>query len=76
MPTWYEIDACGSPALPWLFLTWPNNVLKIQVQLIGVSVNHMPWLVVQEFMRFGDLRNVLTVRHLQQRVGKKGVPIA
>jgi hypothetical protein len=29
------------------------------VRLIGVSVNHMPWLVVQEFMRFGDLRNVL-----------------
>ncbi len=30
-----------------------------QVRLVGVSVNHAPWLVVQEFLKFGDLRNVL-----------------
>ena len=29
------------------------------VRLVGVSVNHMPWLVVLEFMRYGDLRNLV-----------------
>jgi hypothetical protein len=29
------------------------------MRLVGVSVNHMPWLVVLEFMRYGDLRNLL-----------------
>ncbi|EGD76512.1 TK/HMTK protein kinase [Salpingoeca rosetta] len=29
------------------------------VSLVGVSVNHMPWLVVLEFMRYGDVKNVL-----------------
>lgn len=29
------------------------------VRLVGVAVNHMPWLVVLEFMRYGDLRNLV-----------------
>eukprot|EP00043_Microstomoeca_roanoka_P019180 m.212758 g.212758 ORF g.212758 m.212758 type:complete len:1003 (-) comp16950_c2_seq1:283-3291(-) len=29
------------------------------VSLVGVSVDHMPWLVVLEFMRYGDIKNVL-----------------
>jgi hypothetical protein len=34
-----------------------------KVQMIGVAVQQPPWLVVMEFMEYGDLKGVLEVTH-------------
>ena len=34
---------------------------RLQVQMIGVAVQQAPWLVVIEFMPYGDLKGVLEV---------------
>ena len=42
------------------------KVIGVQVQMVGVAVQQAPWLVVIEFMPYGDLKGVLEVHWVQR----------
>jgi hypothetical protein len=50
----------------------PLDVACAQVELLGVCMEHKPWMLVLEFMPYGNLKSVLQVRSRQWRKGDYG----
>ena len=40
----------------------PDGTVWVQVTFIGACLEHKPWLLVLEFMPYGNLKSVLQVR--------------